>query len=89
MTELVDLIQHLVAIDSVNPELVPGGAGEQAIAQFVAGWLDNAGLTVTLDEVAPGRCNVIAVARGRGGGRSLMFVPAAAGGPAPVWPRRV
>ncbi|MGH2943282.1 MAG: acetylornithine deacetylase, partial [Solirubrobacteraceae bacterium] len=33
------LLADLVAIDSVNPALVPGAAGEAAIAAFVAAWL--------------------------------------------------
>jgi len=68
-----DLTAELVAIDSVNPELVPGGAGEGEIARFIAGWLERAGAEVTVDEVAPGRVNVIGVARGRGGGRTLLL----------------
>lgn len=73
MSEIVELARQLVAIDSVNPDLVPGGAGEGEIARFAAGWLQRAGLEVTWDEPAPGRPNVIAVARGRGGGRSLLL----------------
>src|SRR5947207_12212785 len=73
VSDLVDLLSHLVRIDSVNPDLVPGGAGEGEIAGFVAGWLERAGLDVRLDEVAPGRPNVIAVKHGRGGGRTLML----------------
>jgi acetylornithine deacetylase len=68
-----ELVRSLVAIDSVNPELVPGGAGETEIARFVADWLRDAGLDVELDEAAPGRPSVIAVAPGTGGGRSLML----------------
>jgi acetylornithine deacetylase len=71
--ELTDLAGRLVAIDSVNPELVPGGAGEGAMAAFVAEWLEGAGLEVERDEVAPGRWNVVGVARGSGGGRSLLL----------------
>jgi acetylornithine deacetylase len=67
------LIAELVAIDSVNPDLVPGGAGEGALARFVAGWLADAGLEVHMDEVRPGRPNVIARARGSGGGPTLML----------------
>ncbi len=70
---VTDLLTQLVAIDSINPDLVPGGAGEFAIAQFVAQWLTDQGLEVTLEEAAPNRPNVIATARGTGGGRSLMF----------------
>ncbi|HLG63878.1 MAG TPA: ArgE/DapE family deacylase [Ktedonosporobacter sp.] len=73
MSEVTDLLRQLVAIDSINPSLVPGGAGEDEIARFVAGWLENAGLEVQIDEVLPGRPNVIGVARGLGGGRSLLL----------------
>ena len=73
MSEIIELLQQLVAIDSVNPDLVPGGAGEENIARFVAQWFERAGLEVTWDEVAPGRPNVIGVARGSGGGRSLLL----------------
>src|SRR5687768_16592575 len=68
-----ELASALVAIDSVNPDLVPGGAGEAEIADFVAGWLREAGLDVELDEPAPGRPSVVAVAHGTGGGASLML----------------
>src|SRR5436305_12428547 len=73
MNEITKLLQQLVAIDSINPDLVPGSAGEQNIARFVAEWLDRAGLEVELDESAPGRPNVIGIARGTGGGRSLLL----------------
>lgn len=71
--ELRALTAQLVAIDSVNPDLIPGAAGEREVAGFVAGWLADAGLDVDLHEAAPGRPNVIAVARGTGGGRSLLL----------------
>jgi acetylornithine deacetylase len=67
------LVSELVAIDSVNPELVPGAAGEAEISRFVAGWLEEAGLEVELEEVATGRPNVVGTARGSGGGRSLLL----------------
>ena len=70
---LRDLVADLVAIDSVNPDLVPGGAGEGEIARFIAAWLERAGAEVRIDEVAPGRWNVIGVARGRAGGRTLLL----------------
>lgn len=73
MDRLTALLADLVAIDSVNPDLVANGAGEGAIASFIAGWLSTAGLEVRLDEVRPGRPNVIAWARGSGGGPTLML----------------
>jgi len=73
VTEVTELLRQLVAIDSTNPDLVPGGAGEGEIARFVASWCERAGLEVEVEEAAPGRPNVIAAARGAGGGRSLML----------------
>jgi acetylornithine deacetylase len=67
-----ELLAQLVAIESVNPTLVLGGAGEARMAQYVAGWLAAAGLEVERHEVAPGRPNVIARRRGSGGGRTLV-----------------
>jgi acetylornithine deacetylase len=73
VSEVAELARSLVAIDSANPELVPGGAGEAEVAQAVASWLERAGLEVAVDEVAPGRPNVVGVARGSGGGRTLVL----------------
>jgi acetylornithine deacetylase len=71
--DLTALTAELVAIDSTNPDLVPGGAGEAQIARFVAAWLENAGLAVDLYDLGASRANVIAVARGSGAGRTIML----------------
>jgi len=73
MRETTDLLRQLVAINSINPDLVADGPGEGDIARFVATWLGAAGLEVTLDEPEAGRPNVVAIARGSGGGRSLLL----------------
>jgi acetylornithine deacetylase len=73
MDDLTQLLARLVAIDSINPDLVPGGAGEGTIARFVADWAREAGLEVSIVEPVPGRPSVVAVARGTGGGRSLLL----------------
>jgi acetylornithine deacetylase len=73
MDPSIRLLRELVAIDSVNPSLVPGAAGEAAIAQAVAAHLRRIGLDVETQEVVPGRSNVIGVLEGRGRGRSLML----------------
>ena len=67
------LLAELVAIDSVNPALVPGAAGEAKIAAYVAGWLDSQGLEVTVVDEPAGRPSVVGVAHGTGGGASLML----------------
>ncbi len=73
LDRIADLTAQLVVIDSINPSLVPGAAGEGVIAGFVADWMRERGLEVILDEVEPGRFNAIGIARGTGGGRSLML----------------
>ena len=73
MGAVAELTAELVAIESINPALGVGGSGESELARFVAGWCDRAGLETTLSEPAPGRPNVVAVARGSGDGRSLML----------------
>jgi acetylornithine deacetylase len=69
----IALAAALVAIESVNPDLVPGAAGEAAIAAFCADWLRARGFEVHRLEPRPGRPSIVGVARGRGGGRSLML----------------
>jgi acetylornithine deacetylase len=68
-----DLLAQLVAINSVNPGLVPGAAGEGAIADFCQEWLGARGFEVHRLERRPGRPSVVGIARGSGGGRSLML----------------
>jgi acetylornithine deacetylase len=70
---LETLLADLVRIDSRVPWLIEGAPGEAAMAGFVAAWLRRAGVTVELEEVAPGRPNVIARIPGTGGGRALGF----------------
>ena len=72
-SDVIELTRALVAIDSVNPSLVPGAAGESEAAAFVAGWAGDAGLEVELVEATPGRPSVVASAPGSGGGRSLLL----------------
>lgn len=62
----VAIARILVATPSVNPTLAPGGSGEAEIAARCAGWLEEWGLDARVDEVAPGRCNVVATLAGAG-----------------------
>jgi len=73
VSDVAGLTAQLVAIESINPDVVSSGSGEAAIARFVAEWCERAGLETSLTEPAPGRPNVVAVARGSGGGRTLML----------------
>ncbi len=58
---VVELTQALVRIPSVNPDGDPGtsATGEQACAAYVAAFLTHIGAAAELEEVLPGRPNVI------------------------------
>lgn len=46
--DAVALLSELVSIDSVNPGLVPGAAGEQRIADHFSARLERSGFTTSL-----------------------------------------
>lgn len=69
----IRLLSDLIAIDSVNPFLVPGGTGEKEIAAAIASEMSSWGLKVEVNEVAAGRPNVVGVLEGKSPGKSLMF----------------
>jgi succinyl-diaminopimelate desuccinylase len=70
--EVIDLAQRLVRIPSV---FRPGeaGANESAVARAIAEWFWEEGFTVEIQEVAPGRPNVIGWIDGRRSGPTLCF----------------
>lgn len=60
-----ELLTALVAIPSINPAFAApqhpaAWFGEERLARFVADWLEDAGLSATLDHVEVGRPNVVA-----------------------------
>jgi acetylornithine deacetylase len=57
----VKLLRDLVAIDSVNPTLVPGARGEAAASEFLCKFLRERGIPAELEEAALGRPNVAAL----------------------------
>lgn len=69
----LQLLKQLIVIDSINPSLVPGAVGEAAVARAIAEAMRGMGLTVEIQDVAPGRPNVVGTLEGRAPGRSLMF----------------
>ena len=72
-SDVVQLTTDLVAVDSVNPSLVPGGAGEGRIAAAVVDWASRSGLTAEVVEETPGRPSVVVRSGPRGGGRTLLL----------------
>jgi acetylornithine deacetylase/succinyl-diaminopimelate desuccinylase-like protein len=73
MSDLLALLKELVAIDSVNPSLVAGGAGEAEIAERIARELHAFGAAVEVREIAPKRVNVIGILEASAPGRSLLL----------------
>ena len=73
MDPAIRLLRDLVAINSVNPTLVPGAPGEAEIASAIAAEMRSIGLDVETQQVAPGRPNTIGVLEGRTAGNTLMF----------------
>jgi acetylornithine deacetylase len=67
------ILSEMVSIDSVNPSLVAGGAGEREMANYIAQHLERLGMQVKVDEFQPGRFNTVGVLPGKGKGRSLLL----------------
>lgn len=70
--EARELLADLVRIPSVNPRDGEGPA-EGAVGEFVAGWLREAGLEVSMQQALPGRHNIIARLPGRDSRRALLL----------------
>ena len=70
---LTHTLTDLVRINSINPTLIPGGAGEQEIAGYMKSAMRQLGLTVTQHEPAPDRISTVGLLRGTSNGKSLML----------------
>ena len=69
--ELVDLTAQLVRLNTVwDPE---EGTNEQPAADLAAGWAEKEGFDYVMDQVVPGRSNVVITFQGQPGERTLMF----------------
>ncbi len=69
MTEVVDLLQRLIRVDTTNP---PGN--ETAAAEVLREYLEAAGVECELYAKVPERANLVARIRGRGDGPSLALL---------------
>jgi acetylornithine deacetylase len=72
-TKTENLLAELVRCESVNPDLVPNSVGEGHIASYVQNWLLERGFEVQRLERTPKRPSIVGIARGTGGGKSLML----------------
>ncbi|MCK4629323.1 MAG: M20/M25/M40 family metallo-hydrolase, partial [Sedimentisphaerales bacterium] len=75
-SEVVELCRRMVAQASVNPQdsgRVDFPYGESRMAAMVADWLNKAGLEVQIQQVQPGRENVLATATGKDTSKTLLL----------------
>ena len=72
LDDAVSLTQALIHIDSSNPDM-EAGVGETAIAKFISQWFEDREIETHWIEPTSGRPSVVALVRGSGGGKSLMF----------------
>jgi len=71
--ELLTVLQDMIRIESVNPELSGSGSGEYVIANYLGNYLTEMGLEVNYQPIEYNRANVIGVLKGSGGGRAIML----------------
>lgn len=69
----VKILRDMVAINSINPSLDDSGPGEEELGSYIFNILQSLNIDAQMDELAPGRVNVIGKIKGSGGGRSLML----------------
>ncbi len=69
----IESLADLVRINSVNPTLVPGGAGEAQIARFLHSLLRQAGIEAHLQLVSQNRFNIVARLKGGGPGPRILL----------------
>jgi acetylornithine deacetylase/succinyl-diaminopimelate desuccinylase-like protein len=79
MADVGKLLMELIALPSVNPAFVPAGTngtGERLVADYLTALAGKSGLSVELQEVFPGRSNLIARLEARGKTkRRVMLAP--------------
>ncbi|MBN8458332.1 MAG: M20 family metallopeptidase [Verrucomicrobia bacterium] len=75
--DLISFLQHLVRIPSVNPDNLPGTrhVGEAELAGFLEGWLESLGAEVEMEDILPGRPNLIARFAPRDGRPRILLGP--------------
>ena len=71
--DAISLLQDLVAIDSVNPSLVPGAAGEVQAVDHLRRWAEAAGLSTEVYAASSGRPSVVVRGGRAGGGARLLL----------------
>ena len=71
--ELFSLLADMIAINSVNPAFDREAPGEGKLGQFVADYLMRHKIPFDMQEVQPGRFNIIGRVKGQDSRRALLF----------------
>jgi acetylornithine deacetylase/succinyl-diaminopimelate desuccinylase family protein len=71
--QALDILKELIRIDSVNPTLVPGGAGEKRIAEYLVSFLRERALEAKLQRISDDRFNVITSVQGLQDGPRILL----------------
>lgn len=70
---LIEQIQSMIRINSINSDLESGAVGEGEMADYVADALTRIGIEPIIHEVEAGRHNVVGILKGSGTGKSLLL----------------
>ena len=70
---ITTVLSSLVSIESVNPSLVPGGGGEEQLANYAYALLAAAGFDARLERIGEGRFNATGLLKGLRSGPRLML----------------
>jgi acetylornithine deacetylase len=71
--KLLDLLQELIKIESINPSLANEGSGESAIADYIGNYLKNLGLEIQYQKLGEKRKNIVGILKGSDKGQTLML----------------
>lgn len=70
---LLNILQGLIQINSVNPGLSKNGKGEGEISKYIGNILSKMGLQVKSQKLGANRVNVIGILKGTGKGKTIML----------------
>ena len=71
--EILSVLQDVVAIESINPDLPGGKDGELRMMEYISGFFANIGIPYETHEILPARHNIIATLDGEDPSRVLLF----------------
>ncbi len=71
--EARQLLEEMIGINSVNPDLAPGGEGEKALAEYMKEKFESIGIAAEVVSLGGSRANVVARLLGKQEGKTLML----------------